>query len=86
MIFSDWFYFEFLRKNNDTKPNSLRVVFTSDRVEVGVVSGVVSATESESEQSERFYFCRLRLRLRRLLSAYELEKTRSSESEAEVEG
>ena len=86
MIFSDWFYFEFLRKNNDIKPNALRVVFTSDRVEVGVVSGVISATESESEQSERFYFSRLRLRLRRLLSAYELEKTRSSKSEAEVEG
>ena len=85
MIFSDWFYFEFLRRNNDIKPNALRVVFSSDRVGVGVVSGVISATESESEESERFYFFRL-LRLRRLRSAYNLEKTRSSESEAQVEG
>ena len=56
MIFSDWFYFEFLRRNNDIKPNALRVVFSSDRVGVGVVSGVISATESESEESERFHF------------------------------
>ena len=86
MIFSDWFYFEFLRRNNDIKPNALRVVFSSDRVGVGVVSGVISATESESEESERFHFFRLRLRLRRLRFAYDLVKTRLSESEAEVEG
>ena len=43
MIFSDWFYFEFLRKINDIKPNTLRLVFTSDRVGVGVVSGFVRA-------------------------------------------
>ena len=38
-------------------------------------------TESESEESERFHFFRLRLR-----SAYDLVKTRLSETEAEVEG
>ena len=43
MIFSDWFYFEFLRKNNDIKPNTLRLVFTSDRVGFEVVSGFVRA-------------------------------------------
>ena len=78
MIFSDWFYFEFLRKNNDTKPNALRVVFTSDRVEVGVVSGVRTI--------RTFLFLPTPLTTPSLLSAYELEKTRSSESEAEVEG
>ena len=36
---------------------------------VGVVSGVISSTESESEESERFYFFRFRLRLRRLWSS-----------------
>ena len=41
MTFRDWFYFEFLRKNNDIKPNALRLFFTNDRVGVGVVSGVV---------------------------------------------
>ena len=64
-----------------------RLVFTSDGVgvgavsgvarksaydlmktKVGVVSGVISATESESEESERFHFFRHRLRLRRLRS------------------
>ena len=34
----------------------LRLVFTSDGVGVGVVSGVVRATESESEESESFHF------------------------------
>ena len=32
------------------------LVFTSDRVGVGVVTGVISAEESESEESERFLF------------------------------
>ena len=53
---------------------------------IGVVSGVISATESESEESERFHFFRLRLRLRRLRSAYDLVKTILSESETEAEG
>ena len=53
---------------------------------MGVVSGVISATESESEESERFHFFRLRLRLRRLRSAYDLVKTRLSESEAGTKG
>ena len=59
------------------------LVFTSDRVGVGVVSGVISAKESESEESERFLF----------FSdsaydsiAYDLVKTKLSESEAEAEG
>ena len=43
-------------------------------------------TESESEESERFHFFRLCLRLHRLHSAYDLVKTRLSESEAEAEG
>ena len=74
-----------------------RLVFTSDRVVVGVVRalmtqwnsntgvvrGVLSATESESEESERFHFLRPRLRLRRLSFAYDLVKTRLSEAEAE---
>ena len=42
--------------------------------------------ESESEELERFQFFRLCLRLRRLHSAYDLWKTRLSESEAEAEG
>ena len=42
--------------------------------------------ELESEESERFNFFRPRLRLRRLRSAYDLVKTRLSESEAEAEG
>ena len=57
------------------------LVFTSDGV--GVVSGVISAKESESEESERFLF----------FSdsaydsiAYDLVKTKLSESEAEAEG
>ena len=45
------------------------LVFTSDRVGVGVVSGVISAKESESEESERFLFFRLRLWLHRLRSS-----------------
>ena len=48
--------------------------------------GAISATESESEESERFHFFRLRLGPRRLRSAYDLVKTRLSESEAEAEG
>ena len=39
----------------------------------------------ESEESERFHFFRLRLRLCRLGPAYDLVKTRLSESEAEAE-
>ena len=59
-----------------------RLVFTSDGIGLGVVSGVVSgviiATQSESEESERFHFFPLRLRLSRLRYAYDLVKTRSS--------
>ena len=51
-------------------------------MESGVVSGVIRATDSDSEESERFHF----FRLRRLRSAYDLVKTRLSESEAEAEG
>ena len=61
----------------------LTLVFTSDVVGVGVVSGVITAMESGSKKSERFHFFRLRLRLRRLR---DLVKTRLSASEAEVEG
>ena len=64
----------------------LTLVFTSDVVGVGVVSGVITAMESGSKKSERFHFFRLRLRLRRLRSAYDLVKIRLSESEAEAEG
>ena len=53
---------------------------------IGVVSRVISATESDSEESERFHFFRLRLLLRRLCSAYDQVKTRLLESEAEAEG
>ena len=42
--------------------------------------------ESESEESERFHFFHLPLRLRRLCSAYDVVKTRLSESEAEAKG
>ena len=68
---------------------SLRLVFTSDGVgvgvvvgvirelmtkwksKIGVVSGVISSTESESEESERFHFLPIpvRLWLRRLWSS-----------------
>ena len=36
------------------------------KMKMGVVSGVISSTQSESEESERFHFFRFRLRLRRL--------------------
>ena len=62
------------------------MVFSSDGVGVGVVGGVISATESELEESERFHFFRLRLRLLRLRFASDLVKTRLSESEAAAEG
>ena len=55
-------------------------------LQIGVVSEIISATQSESEESERFHFFRLRLRLRRLRSAYDLVKTRLWESEAGGEG
>ena len=41
-------------------------IFQSHKLNIGVVSGVISSTESESEESERFHFFRFRLRLRRL--------------------
>ena len=44
------------RENKLVNSASSRLVFTSDGVGVGVVSGVVSATELESEESERFHF------------------------------
>ena len=65
---------------------SLATESVSENQKLNVVSGVISATESESEESERFHFFRLRLRLRRLRSAYDLVKTRLSESEEEAEG
>ena len=43
-------------------------------------------TESESEESERFHFFQLHLQLCSLHSAYDLVKTRLSESEAQAEG
>ena len=39
---------------------------------IGVVSGVISSTESESEESEHFHFFRFRLRLRRSWSSKKL--------------
>ena len=70
---------------SDVGGSVLRLVFTSDEVgvvvgivrelttmwksKVGVVSGVISSTESESEESERFHFFRFRLRLRHLWSS-----------------
>ena len=75
----------------------LRLVFASDgvgvavgvirelmawwKLKIGVVSRVISSTESESEESERFHFRRFRLQLRRLWSS----ETRLSKSEAEAE-
>ena len=53
---------------------------TKRKSKIGVVSGVISATESESEEAERFHF----FRLGRLRSAYNLVKTRLSDSEAEA--
>ena len=35
---------------------TLRLVFTSDEVGVGIVSGVARETESESEESASFHF------------------------------
>ena len=64
----------------------VRALMTLSKLKIGVVSGVISATESESEESERFHFFRLRLQFRRLRSAYDLVKTRLSDSEAEAEG
>ena len=64
----------------------VRALMAQWKSKIGVVSEVISATESESAESERFHFFRLRLRLRRLRSAYDLVKTRLSESEAEAEG
>ena len=64
-----------------------RLVFTSDGVGVGIVSGVVralmtlSSTESESEESERFHFLPTTLMSPSLRSAYDLVKTRLSESD-----
>ena len=59
---------------------------------VGIVSGVIRTlvravtSAMESEELESFHFFRPRLRLCRLHSAYDLIKTRLSESEAEAEG
>ena len=50
---------------------------TKWKSKIGVVNGVISATESELEESERFH---------RLRSAYDPVKTRLLESEAEAEG
>ena len=38
----------------------VRALMTWWKSKIGVVSGVISATESESEESERFHFFRLR--------------------------
>ena len=65
---------------------SYKRVLTKWKSEVGVISKVISATESESKESEHFYFFHLCLRLRHLRSIYDLEKTSLLESEAEAEG
>ena len=65
---------------------AIQVFFTSDGFGVGVVSGVVRATESESEQSEHFHSFRLPLPLGRLPSAYNQVKTRLPKWEAGAEG
>ena len=53
------------------------------KIEIGVVSGVISSTESESEESERFHFLPIPLLTP---TAYDPVKTRLSESQAEAEG
>ena len=53
----------------------VRAPITKWKSNIGVVSGVISATESESEESERFHFFRLRLRVHPLCSAYDLLAT-----------
>ena len=47
----------------------IRELMTEWKSKIGVVSRVISSTESESEESERFHFFRFRLRLRRLWSS-----------------
>ena len=64
----------YLRLVKFTSDGVVRALMTWWKSKIGVVSGVISATESESEESERFHFFRLRVRLRRLRSAYDLVK------------
>ena len=66
------------RKRSRSRKQSRKL---KGKSKIGVVSGVIRATKSESEESGRFHF----FRLRRLRSAYDLVKTRLSESEAEAE-
>ena len=64
----------------------IRALMTEWKSNIGVVREVISTAEVESEELERFHFFRLHFRLCRLRSAYDLVKTRLSESEAETEG
>ena len=57
-----------------TKVYRLRLVFTSDVVEVA--SGVISSMELEPDESECFHFFRFRLRLRRTMTAITTWKNR----------
>ena len=64
----------------------MKELMTQRKSKIGVVSRVISPTESESEESERFHSFRLRLRLRVYDSvAYDPVTTRLSESEAEAQ-
>ena len=42
----------------------VRALMTWWKLKIGVITGVISSTESESEELERFHFLRFRLRLR----------------------
>ena len=54
--YSNTMYPSYLPKTFWNIFTALRLVFTSDGVEVEVVSRVMNATKSESEESERFHF------------------------------
>ena len=54
------------------------------KIKIGVVSGVIRATESESKESVRFHFLPTPLTTPSLRSADDLVKTRLSESESEA--
>ena len=54
-----------LYRNNEAMIND---VVIKRKAKIGVVSGVISSTESESVESEGFHFFRFRLRLRHLRS------------------
>ena len=54
---------------------------TSDQVKIGVVSGVLSSTESQSEESERFHFLLIPLDS----NTYDPVKTRLLKSQAKAQ-